>query len=191
MALDQLLLNAILYVFIPLWLLAGFADWLCHRQAQISRNAGVKESLLHQLMLAELGLPLAAGLLLQINALLIGIMVAGFVAHEVTVWCDLRYASRHRMILPVEQIVHSFQELIPLLILSLIVFLHWEQFVALVTLDSRAGLELEWKRAPLPVTYLATLLTAAVLLVVLPFAEELWRCVHDEAARRQEVREGE
>ena len=184
MALDQLLLNAILYVFIPLWLLAGFGDWLFHRKAQISKNAGVIESILHQLMLAEVGLPLVAGLFLQINALLIGIMIAGFVLHEATVFWDLRYASRHRKISPGEQIVHSFQELIPLTILSLVVFLHWDQFVALVTLDSRAEFRLKWKRELLPTSYLASLLIVGVLLVVLPFAEELWRCFRDETQRR-------
>lgn len=184
MALDQLLLNAVLYVFIPLWLLAGFGDWLFHRKAQISKNAGVKESILHQLMLAEIGLPLVAGLFLQINALLIGIMIAGFILHEATVFWDLRYASQHREISPGEQIIHSFQELIPLTILSIVIFLHWDQFAALVTFDSSAELRLAWKRELLPASYLASLLIASVLLVVLPFAEELWRCFREETQRR-------
>jgi hypothetical protein len=176
MQLDDLLSNAILYVFIPLWLLAGFADWLCHRVAHISETAGVKESLLHLLMLAEAGLPLLAALFLEINALIFGIMVLGFLVHEATVLWDLRYASSKRRILPVEQMVHSFQELIPLTILSLLAFSYWDQFAALATLAPDADFGLQWKREKLPAAYLIVVLLGAVVLVVLPFIEELWRC---------------
>ena len=40
--------------------------------------------------------------------------VCGFVAHEITVYVDLQHAEARRAIRPVEQLVHSFQELLPL-----------------------------------------------------------------------------
>ena len=60
---------------VPLWIAAGTADWICHRRVHIEDNAGVKESLLHLLMLGELGIPVCAVLLLQVNALIIFIIV--------------------------------------------------------------------------------------------------------------------
>lgn len=184
MPLPDLLSNAILFVFIPAWLISGFGDWIFHRLTHISKTSGFKESLLHQLMMAELGLPLLAGLFLDINALVIGIMILGFLLHEITVLLDLRYSSKKRRIPPGEQIVHSFQELIPLTILSLVIFLHWDQFIALVTLNEEARFSLQRKHDPLPQAYLVTLLAAACLLVVVPFVEELWRCLRDGDRRR-------
>jgi len=176
MPLSDLLLNAILYFFIPLWLLAGFGDWLFHRITHISETSGLKESLLHILMISEVGIPMLAGLFLEINALVIALMILGLIAHEATVLWDLRYSIERRRILPGEQVIHSFQELIPLMVLTLLLFLHWDQFTALITFDSRADFSLEWKRDPLPPSYLVTLFIGTALLVVVPFAEELWRC---------------
>lgn len=187
MQLSEVITASILYFFLPLWLLAGFGDWLCHRAARISENAGLKESLLHLLMIAELGLPLLAGLFLEINALIIGFMLVGFIAHEATVLWDLRYASSKRRILPVEQIVHSFQELVPMTLLALVIFLHWEQFIALVTISSAAEFRLEWKRDPLPPLYLVLLLGAAAVLVIIPFLEETWRCYRRRLERQTDA----
>ena len=52
--------NVLVFVVLPLWLAAGFSDYLCHRAAHIGRANGARESLLHWLMLAEIGLPLLA-----------------------------------------------------------------------------------------------------------------------------------
>jgi hypothetical protein len=38
---------------LPLWLVAGVADWLCHRKADIEHTAGPSESAMHLLMLSE------------------------------------------------------------------------------------------------------------------------------------------
>jgi hypothetical protein len=185
MPLPDLLLSAILYFFIPLWLLAGFGDWLFHRLTHISATSGIQESLLHLLLLAEIGVPLLAGLFLEINALILGIMLLSLLVHEATVLWDLRYTSGKRRILPGEQMIHSFQELIPLMLLTLVIFLHWDQFAALLTMNDHANFGLEWKRQPLSSDYVATLLVSAGLLVVLPFTEELWRCYRDRPGRRQ------
>lgn len=195
MALQTLLEIAILYFFIPLWMLAGFGDWIFHRITHISETAGTKESALHLLMIAELGLPTLAGLFMEINALVIATMIVGYLLHEATVLWDLRYTTGKRAILPGEQIMHSYQEVIPLTLLTLVALLHWDQFHALVTMNGRADFSPAWKREPLSPYYLATVLSATSLLVVLPFIEELWRCIRrahqqpvmTEASRRAEI----
>jgi hypothetical protein len=186
MALNELLTGFVLFFLIPLWLAAGFGDWLCHRRSGISRTAGVKESALHLLMIGEIGLPILAGLFLEINALVLALMAGAFLLHEATVYWDLRYAAPRRVISPVEQLIHSFQELIPLMALSAVALLHWDQFAALLGHDGGAGRGrylLEWKRNPLPAAYLAVVLAATAVCVAIPFLEEFWRCLRDGADR--------
>jgi hypothetical protein len=176
MPLHDLLTGLILYFLIPLWLAAGFGDWLCHRRSNISQTAGLKESLLHLLMLAEIGVPMLAGLFLEINSLVIALMIAGFLAHEATVLWDLNYTIGRRYIGPAEQHMHSFQEIIPLMALCAVVLLHWDQFIALAGVGGKGRYILEWKHHPLPADYLAAILSLTALFVILPFMEEVWRC---------------
>lgn len=175
MQLDSLLTSFILFFLLPLWLLAGFGDWLCHRRTDISKTSGAKESLLHLLMLAEIGIPILAGLLLEINALVLGVMLVGLLTHEATALWDTSYAATRRVITPIEQHIHSFQEVIPLMAFSLVALLHWEQFQALLGMNGQGRYVLELKRHPLPPGYVSIFLGAAVLFEVLPFVEEFWR----------------
>src|SRR4051812_24630463 len=64
---------ALMYFVMPLWLLAGFADYLCHRAAHIESTSGPKESVLHLLLLAEMGVPVLAALFFEINAFVIAV----------------------------------------------------------------------------------------------------------------------
>src|SRR4051812_1482633 len=102
-----------MYVVLPLWLAAGFADYLCHRVAHIERTSGWRESALHLIQFAEMALPILAALFLQINAGVILLMIACFILHEATAYLDVRYASATRGVTPLEQHVHSFLEMLP------------------------------------------------------------------------------
>jgi hypothetical protein len=175
MELERLLTLFLMYLLMPLWLAAGFGDWLCHRRSGISTTSGAKESLLHLAMLVEIGIPILAGLFLEINALVLAIMIVGLVTHEATAYWDTAYASTRRVIAPIEQHIHSFQEVIPPVALSIVAMLHWDQFLALITIGGQADYTLEWKREPLPTGYLVSVLAAAALFEVLPFIEEFWR----------------
>ena len=72
----------LMYFILPVWLLAGFADWLCHRASHIETTTGAKESLIHLLMFAEVGVPLLAAMFLEINALIIAAMIVTFLIHD-------------------------------------------------------------------------------------------------------------
>lgn len=71
----------LLYFIVPLWLAAGFADWLCHRKTKIEKTTGAKETLIHLLMLGEMGVPVLAGLFLEINAAVLALMIGAFFVH--------------------------------------------------------------------------------------------------------------
>jgi hypothetical protein len=166
----------LMYFVLPLWLAAGLADWLCHRVTRIEVTSGPTESAFHLLGLAEMGVPVVLALFFEINALVIALMIAAFVLHELTTWLDLRYAVNKREVMPVEQLVHSFVEILPLMGLGFIVLLHWGQFLALFGLgNDSARFALALKQSPLPFSYTLTAVAAAVLFNVIPFTEELVR----------------
>jgi hypothetical protein len=166
--------SILMYFILPLWLAAGFADYLCHRAAHIERTSGVKESALHLLQFAEMGVAILAAMFLEINALVILIMIACFLLHEATALWDLSYASATREVGPIEQHVHSFLEMLPLMGLLMIIVLYWPQFLSLLGLEP-GSFDIRLKEPPLPISYVATVMALVLLFEVLPYLEELWR----------------
>jgi hypothetical protein len=166
----------LMYFILPLWLLAGFADWLCHRATHIETTTGAKESVFHLIMLAEMGLPLLAAIFLEVNAGIIAFMIGAFFLHEITALWDVSYAVTRRRVSPIEQHVHSVQEMIPLMAILLLSSRHWEQFRALFGFGTEtARFELAWKEEQLPVTYVLSVMAMALLLEIIPFVEEFSR----------------
>jgi hypothetical protein len=166
----------LMYFILPLWLAAGVADWFCHRAAHIERTTGPKESMIHLLMFGEIGIPLLAGIFLDINALVVATMLIAFFIHEATALWDVSYAVTARVVTPWEQHVHSFLEMIPLMAMIAVFSLHWPQFLALFGQGPEAPrFALQWKPEPLPVVYVGTILLAVLLFELLPYLEELRR----------------
>lgn len=166
----------LLYGVLPVWLIAGFCDWLCHRASDIETTSGSKESLIHLLMFLEMGIPLLAALLLQVNALILLVMIVLFLCHEATAFWDVSYAVTTRRVSPIEQHIHSFLEMVPLMTLLLVISRHWQQFLSLFGAGTeRSDFTLRLRETPLPVGYLVTLMTAIILFEILPYLEEYWR----------------
>jgi len=174
----------LMYFVVPLWIAAGFADWLCHRASHIERNAGARESLLHLLLLGESSIPVLAALFLEINAGVLALALTALVLHQITAMVDVGYATTVRVVTPNEQHVHGFLEVIPLMAMVLVVILHWPQFLSLFGLGpERADFSINLKDPPLPLPYLVAVLAAIFLLDVAPYLEELWRCLRASRPR--------
>jgi len=172
----QLTQYVLMYFVLPLWLVAGFADYLCHRASDIESTSGAKESLLHLLQFAEMGVAVLAAMFLEINALVLLVMLVCFLLHEATALWDVTYAVATREVTPIEQHVHSFLEMLPLMGLVLIAVLHWPQALALVGLGSqKARFDIVLKSEPPSWTYVIVMLSLVLLFEVLPYAEELVR----------------
>ncbi len=185
---DKIAMGVLMYFVMPLWLIAGLADYLCHRARRIEFSTGVKESAIHLLLFAEMGVPMLAALFLDVNAAVLAIMAAALVLHEATTLWDPAYAERVRGIGWIEQHVHGFLEMIPVLGLSLMVVLHWEQAFAIFGAGPQApDWTLRLKYEPLPVAYIAIALGAAFVIDILPFIEELWRGIKARRRRRLAV----
>ena len=168
--------NVLMYFVLPLWLAAGFADWLCHRASNIATTSGPKESLIHLLMFGEMAIPVVAAIALEINALVLAVMIVCFILHEATALWDVTYATEMREVTPIEQHVHSFLEILPLMGLVLVAVLNWDQFLALFGLGIEAArFDIRPKQSPLPWAYVVCVLGAALLFEALPYLEELVR----------------
>jgi len=173
---DDPTLIILMYFIIPIWFVAGIVDWFCHRRSNISGTSGAKESLIHLLMFAEVGIPLFMVLIFEVNSLIIAISILLFFVHEATAMWDVSYAVTKRRVGPIEQHVHSFLEMIPLLALVLVVGRHWPHFIALFGFgDIPADFALQLKEDPLPTWYLVTVLLIALALEFVPYLEELMR----------------
>ena len=173
---EDIIRSMLMYFILPLWLAAGFADWLCHRAANIAITSGPKESMLHLAQFAEMGVPVLAALFLEINALIIAIMIVCLLLHEATAMWDVHYASQTREVKPIEQHVHSVLKMLPLMGLLMVIVLHWGQFRALFGMGSEpARFDLIWKQQPLPITYIALTLLGVLVFELLPYFEELIR----------------
>jgi hypothetical protein len=167
---------------IPLWLASGLADWWCHRRTRIERTSGLPENVFHWLLLAEGGLALLAVALLEVNAAVMLLVLAAFLAHEASTYLELRYTVPLREVGPFEQMVHSYMEILPLAILALLAMVRWDQVEALIG-GGPLDLSLRSKLDPWPPEYLFALGMGALVLNLMPLAEESVRCVRDRGLR--------
>jgi hypothetical protein len=167
--------NILVRVVLPLWAVAGFLDYGCHRRSGMTHATGTRESLIHWLMLAEVILPLGLAVFFRINALLLALMLACLAAHEITGYYDLRIAMATRRVTIFEHQVHSALEILPVTAVLLVMILHWPQTLALF---GRGTEPAQWylgaKQSP-RWAELALPLAAFLALAILPYAEELWR----------------
>jgi hypothetical protein len=172
--------DVLVFLVLPLWVLAGFTDYLCHRATDIEHANGAKESVLHWLMLGETGLPVLAAAFLQVNALVMIFMIVGLVAHELTGWVDLQLAMRTRKVTAFEQQVHSLLEVLPFTAMLLVMILHWGQTQALFGFGKQAA-DFSLTLKPFP-GWAAVLPPAIAVLVfaIIPYAEEFVRGLRTE-----------
>lgn len=167
--------DVLVYVVLPLWVLAGFADYLCHRATDIEHANGARESAIHWLMLGEVGLPLLAAVFLKVNALIMAVMIVCLIAHEITGHLDLRLAMRTRYVSALEQQIHSLLEVLPVMAVLLVFILHWGQALALMGMGDEHA---EWFIGTKPLPSIKTLFSPGVafaVFAILPYAEEFIR----------------
>jgi hypothetical protein len=165
-----------MYVVYPLWVVAGLADWATHRATGIAYTSGLKETLLHWVMYAEIGIGMLAVAYFETNAALLAIVLGVFLVHELTVYMDLDYSTLLRDVGPFEQMVHSFLELLPLASLGLLAVIAWPH---------GWDLTLRPREQPLPLEYLAVAGGASVLFNALPLLQETWSCMRERSRPRR------
>jgi hypothetical protein len=170
----------LLFGVLPAWGLPGLADWVCHRKSEIDvpERGGVQESLVHILMFSEGAIPMGLSLLAEINPLVVTMLTASALVHQVTAQWDLRIANEsNREVTPLEQQVHTALEAIPFLVAIL----------AALQLAEDPERSQPWrlhrKARPLPASFVMGVLLGAGITGALPHLEELWRCVRTSRQR--------
>lgn len=183
---ESMTVRYLMYVLAPLWFVPGIADWVMHRRTRIEQTSGLRESLIHLLMMAEMAVPVTLVLFCEVDAPVLALCAASGLAHEGTAIWDMRAAtSNGRELEQTEEHIHSFLELLPFMAISALLCLHWDQVAG------RKG----WPGPPrlrarrLPGPYVAALLGGMGGLVALPYAEEALRCArHARKARKPHAR---
>jgi len=174
---SDLVLNLILYICLPTWVIAGFADWWCHRKTKIEETSGLKESLMHSLMGLQVGFPIVVSLFFEVNVLILLVCLLVLISHEIVAHHDVVYSSPVREITIWEVHAHAFLSTIPFYIFALIVVRRWETFLKMITLDWSGELGLELRTESLGGDHFVPVYLVFMLIVgVLPYVEENLRC---------------
>ena len=171
------------YFVVPVWIGAGFLDYIWHRRTHIEKTSGLGESVVHTLMMVEAGPAVLAGLFLEVNAGVLGWMIGLSILHELTVLYDLWFTSSRRVIPAGEQVTHTFLESPPFLVTAAAICTHWEQFLALAGRGGeRPRYNLRFQTPPVPLRSVILMFAALTLFGALPHADELRRCIQAKRA---------
>ena len=182
----QLLINFLLFVLLPIWGIAGFADWLCHRATKIESTSGLKETAMHSLMGVQIGIPILLCLLFKINVLILLICLLAWVLHEIIAHMDVHYASPRRNISIWEMHAHNYLATLPMYMTITIFIINWPIFLKLVSLDWQGQLTFESIDSPHGgSSYLPIYLSFMTLFCVFPYMEENIRCLIHYYKQRQ------
>ena len=174
----DLLINFLLFVLLPIWGIAGFCDWLCHRATHIESTSGLKESLLHSLMGVQLAIPILLCLNFHVNVLILLICFFTWVSHELVAHWDVQYAAPIREISIWEMHAHNYLATLPMYMLITIGIINWPVVVDLVSLrwQGNMGFDMLASR-PGGDSYLPAYLLLMTVLCVFPYFEENIRCL--------------
>lgn len=188
MEINELLIQLLLYVFLPLWGIAGFVDWCCHRATKIEDTSGMKETFMHSVMGVQIAIPILLCLLFEVNVLVLLICFAALILHEGIAHWDVRYAAPRREISIWEMHAHCYLSTLPLYMLSIIAIINWDIVIKLVTLDWSGQFGFS------PVTkahggdaYLPWYLSFMAMLCVFPYMEEFVRCFRRQLFRSKQL----
>ena len=164
------------FFVLPLWIAAGFADYLCHRAARIEQNSGISESILHLLQFALMAIPVTMVLLLEVNGGVILTALLCVLLHHAAAYIDVMYADGARKIPPREQMIHSLLEVLPIAAMLLLIVAHPQQSGALIGI-SGIGADFTFRLGNLPRSYVMSMIGVTILLNALPYGEEFLRCL--------------
>ena len=179
----DVLMNLLLYVFLPLWGIAGFVDWCCHRATHIESTSGLKESLMHSLMGIQVGLPILLCLMFRVNVLILLICLFLLIMHEVVAHLDVAYASPRRKISIWEMHAHGYLATLPLFMIAMVGVINWPAVLKLVSLDWQGQMHfvpMEYSHGGNNYMWIYMAFTACIGIV--PYIEENIRCLKYQLA---------
>ena len=182
----ELVFHLILYVILPLWGVTAFVDWCCHRVSKIEHTTGVRESIIHSIMGIQVGIPIVLGIVFRINVLVFLLCLAAWLAHEFVAHWDIATATDVRRISLWEVHAHSYLATIPFYLIALIAVLNPETVLKTLTLDWAGEMKLIALEQPIGGNnYLKVYLGLMMVICVVPYTEELIRCLVAQRKRER------
>jgi 4-hydroxybenzoate polyprenyltransferase len=127
MELQAVITLVLIGVLYPMWLAAGFVDYWCHKRTDIEATSGRIESWLHVAQFASLGVALLALALFVVTPTSMLVLVAAVITHTVLAFIDVTYTTGRRYISPLEQHIHGYLDVLPVVAAFLILALHWTE----------------------------------------------------------------
>jgi Trk-type K+ transport system membrane component len=162
----EALIGFVAYVLYPAWLVAGAADYLCHRGTRIEETSGVTESWFHVAQWLTIVGIVALAVFFDTTRLAVVSMLLAAVAHTVLSYVDVRYTDQRRYISPFEQHVHAFLVVLPLVGVALLAILFW---------PDGSRWDLSWRNPSMPPLARWLLVASVLVLAGAPVIEELMR----------------
>jgi hypothetical protein len=160
------LVSLLSYVLLPLWLLAGLGDWLCHRRTGIEYSSGTREAAMHIALYLSIAVPVSAVMFVELTASLLVALTLAALAHTALSLQDNYLTQRRRRISPIEQLVHGHLDLLPWFAVAI-------AYVSYMADPNDISWRFELRAKALPGTAFVLALLAAGLAVPL---QEFWRC---------------
>jgi hypothetical protein len=181
---DEALVTLILYVILPIWGIAGYVDWYCHKRSKIESTSGTFESVMHSVMGLQVGIPIFLCLVYRVNALILIVCLISLILHEFVAHHDVKFASTKRDITIMEVHAHNYLATTPLYLLLMVVAINWKLVVLLVTGQTppyeQFGDQFAIERSNYTLGgdhYLPTYYSFMIVACVLPYIEEMLRCL--------------
>ena len=123
MNLHALTIDLLVYVLYPLWLIAGAIDYWCHRRTNIALTSGVVETWLHIAQFVTIAIIFFGAVFLEPTLACIALLGTTAVLHLVLSYVDVFYTQPKRYITPLEQHVHGFLDVVPIVGVCLLAIL--------------------------------------------------------------------
>jgi hypothetical protein len=174
---ERSLITFLVALLYAVWLLAGLVDYSCHRRTDIETTSGAPESWLHLVQFLLLGLALLLGTLLAVTPLVLVFIVVIVGTHSVVALRDVSYTQGRRFISPLEQHVHGYMEVLPVVAVGLLAILNWDEITA-------SPWTLRWKPRPVAAMGTIALLASFCVIAGTPIVEELIRTSRSDWRRR-------
>jgi hypothetical protein len=139
MQLRALLISFLVWILYPAWLLAGAADYFCHRSSDIAHTSGRTESGLHVVQFLCIAAILILAVAFPVSGLTWAGMLLAATAHSVASYIDVAYSYQRRHVTAFEQQVHGYLDVIPWIAVALIGALGWDSIVAAAPAELLSG----------------------------------------------------
>jgi hypothetical protein len=172
------LLALVLY---PAWLLAGGADYVCHRMTRIEDTSGPIESLLHLAQFFVLLIAMFIYVAFEVTRVTFAIIALAVLLHSVLAFMDTTFTDGRRRIAPFEQWIHGLLDCIPWFAVCLIGLLSWDRLLS--GAPAMTG-DVDISRAE------GWLLSSFLVLTGIPIVEELARALRGAAGKTRPTSRG-